>query len=175
MNEKEIIEIHADDIIGDGIGVAIICAPTGVFCTVQAGGQVCSHPRAEGYTITLHTFNKNEFLKAEAEFDDCAWGCHSSLIGLEEMNTEELGSASKVFDWSYREEYALDIDKFINDNLNEKLKEPMHFSFDYSRLNELMEGWWPVLIHFKKWPYFREEKEVYNTEFKGYLHLGNCD
>jgi len=170
MEEKEIVKIEADFYIrrkkGTQIGVAIICAPTGVLCTVQAGGAVCAHPTVEGYAIALHNDRDDNFFEELERLDDCGWGCHSTLGMREEVRF------SGGTDWRYREDYALEIYKFLNENLNDKIVECIHFDFDYDRLNELMEGWWPVLVRFKEYP---GKETYYNTEFKGYLHFGNCD
>ena len=129
--------IEADRLHGDcnEDGTLIICAPTGIILTAQVGGLRCEHPKVEGFSIPF--FNENE-----DNFNDCGWGCYNSIAG----NKDNSG---------YLKRYAEAIDKYLVNYPDIK--------FDYERINELMEGWWPVL------------KSINDEEFKAYLHLGNCD
>lgn len=143
-------------------GIVIICAPTGIICTAQVGGIQCAHPSVEGYSIPLivDTWEYEEAL----DFDDCEWGC-----GI----NRELG------DKKYMLEYSAAIDKVLS-RINEENKyiQCLQFKFDYERIGELMEGWWPVLVQFGFTEFDKlsqEKSEPYKQQFKGYLHFGSCD
>jgi hypothetical protein len=143
-------------------GIAIICAPTGIICTAQVGGIRCAHPSVEGYSIPLivNTWDYNE----ELDFDDCEWGCGAN----QELENKE-----------YKLRYAEEIDKVLS-RINEENKyiQCLQFKFDYERVGELMEGWWPVLVQFgfTEFDNLSQEKlEPYKQQFKGYLHFGSCD
>lgn len=150
------------------LGIVIVCAPTGVKFSVQVGGQLCTHPKIEGYPIYLRsiaTTNREGFDSALNNFDDCSWGCS--------MWKDDDNRCSD----EYYLEYGLAIDKFIKECVNRSnelelmICPDIKFSFDFKRLGEVMEGWWPVLIQYKK----DFENEYFDKNFKGYLHLGNCD
>lgn len=156
MNKQ--IEIHSDDYVGritKIVGVAIICAPTGIICTAQVGGISCKHPKVEGFTVPLHSLNTEKFRKNLYNFNDCDKGCSfHSKIDKDKMN-----------------KYANAVDKFLKTAFNKKNEQQMLFTFDYDRIDELTEGWWPVLVQFSEWL----TDKPYDTKFKGYLHFGNCD
>lgn len=138
-------------------GVAIICAPTGIMCTVQAGGKACEHPKVEGFPIYI---KMPRYGVKWNHFSDCSWGCW-----LGEKDHE---------DDHYLENYGKEIDNFLI-NINKENEEGMHFEFDFERKKELMEGWWPALIQFRKDFVFTGDEGLYSRKFKGYLHFGNCD
>jgi hypothetical protein len=158
MSEDKIV-IAAEILDGHHAeGMAIICAPTGIICTVQAGGISCEQPKVEGYRLPIWMHDSKSFYEALKEFDDCKWGCYA-------------GKAWNNLDDEERIKYAEAIDKFLKESVNwvENL-ENIRFSFDYERIEEVMEGWWPVLVQFHHYEY-----GYYDRKFKGYLHFGNCD
>jgi hypothetical protein len=159
-DEKVILEC---DTYGSGqnTGVCIICAPTGIICTVQAGGMVCMHPETEGFPVAIYC--DMDFNKSLDKFNDCSWGC---CIGIKDEKYPD----------EYLNNYANNINIFLSENLNNQTHEPMSFEFDHSRIKEIMEGWWPVLVSFKNTEFYRDkEKPFYENKFKGYLYFGNCD
>lgn len=97
--------------------ILIIRYATRIFYSSQCGGISCLHPEYEGF-IKILTLD---------DFDDCKYGCcaiHSNI----DLQTK----------------LAKDLDNFLIDqtkNLTFKL------SFDYDRLNDLKEGWWPVILN----------------------------
>lgn len=88
MSEKKII-IDADILRGHHAeGIAIICAPTGIICTLQAGGAICEQPATEGYRLPIWMKDPKLFYEALEWFDDCAWGCNINLMGLDDDEIE---------------------------------------------------------------------------------------
>lgn len=160
MSEDKKVIINCDHFGVGVVGRVIICAPTNIICTVQAGGIACRHPGAEGFPMDVRAWEEEIFYKALNEFDDCKWGC---WCFPEEFETKE--------EHEHLEKYAREIDKFLSKNLSGTncSIEGMAFEFDHERIKELMEGWWPVLVRFKN------EEFYYDTKFKGYLYFGNCD
>lgn len=157
---KEKIEIHSDDYIDRItriVGVAIICAPTSILCTAQVAGVACLHPKIEGYTVPIHSINPEKFRKNLDSFDDCKRGCDFVMC----FEDEKIR----------RRNYARAVGKFLKESLNNKNAQQMLFTFDYDRIDELTEGWWPVIVQFSE----SFTNKPYDTKFKGYLHFGNCD
>lgn len=166
MNESRVI-IAADNFGSewclhgpDSIGVIIALATTGVICNVQCGGNWCRHPtiedNIEGYPIYLYSGEEGEldskgFRNALRVFNDCRWG----HIWHGDTNLIE---------------YAAAIDEFLTKILVPNNANNITINFDYERIEEVMEGWWPILFQFPKNCYSENNKKL-----KGYLHLGNCD
>lgn len=161
---SKIIEFEVDDYIENEIlAVAIISAPTGVYCTVQAGGIACRHAKCEGYAIPIEVFDAAG-IKEIRDFDDCKSGCGWVARDLDEDSLKEQAEMIESL-----------LQRHVNNN-----SQMIVFSFDHERINELMEGWWPVCIQFtQKWARdpetFKYRHQLYEKKFKGYLHLGNCD
>jgi hypothetical protein len=151
----------------DGDGVVIVCAPTGIMCTAQVGGNACSHPYVEGFPMDVHCVEG--FQNALDEFDDCSWGCWVSG-GLHYDNSEPDSEEDL-------NNYGKAVDEFLAENVNNKHSRLSFFEFDYDRIKELTEGWWPVLIRFHNNEFKKPATgdNLYETKFKGYLHFGNCD
>ena len=164
MSDKKVI-LDCDCLYPYQSGVCIICAPTGIVCTVQAGGLACSHPEAEGFPMPIP--QDEDLNKAIEEFNDCSWGCFLDVDTFDENFDKD----------EHRIKYAKAIDEFLSSHINGKFYLTiMSFEFDYSRLTELMEGWWPVLVSFKNTEFNRNREEIfYKNKFKGYLYFGNCD
>jgi hypothetical protein len=134
-------------------GVAIICMPTGIMCSVQAGGHSCRQPETEGFPLTIFEGGEGE------RVDDCKWGC----FGGERIS-------EKLCDEIFLKEYIEAINKFLSENINGVIGNFAEYEFDPERKYEVMEGWWPVLAIFKSRIVGVEDKK-----FKGYIHMGNCD
>lgn len=145
---EEII-LDLEDFLDDEAGGAVISAPTGIIFTAQVGGIACRHPKCEGFMIPIRIRwdDENDFLKALKDFDDCKWGCSGPLKDENKNN-----------------EYAQAVDEFLIKHLNGKNIARIDCKFDYERIGELMEGWWPVIINF-----------IHEREFRGYLYFGSCD
>lgn len=126
------------DRVSDGTAL-IIAFPTGVTYTAQCGGIGCYHPTCEGFVLSLGSFMQN--------FDDCSYGCHH----IQDLSEEE------------KKKLAKDIDHAI---LKESGNWSMKILFDYDRINQLMEGWWPVVIN---------GLDDWGGTLRGFIHTGNCD
>jgi hypothetical protein len=110
------IELNVDDFIDDNQSAVIVCYPTGVKYTVQAGGTGCTHPSAEGFLLIFWDF----------DIDDCSYGCFS----LNRLPDKRLELANHMNDLLIKE---------TKGNRRE-------LEFDFSRVDQLQEGWWPVKI-----------------------------
>jgi hypothetical protein len=129
------------DLVTEGT-VLILSHPTGVKYEAQCMGVGCWHPQYEGFVLSLGTFMR--------DFDDCSYGCYhiqdmpeSQRKLADDLNKEFLEKTSK---WRYQ------------------------ITFDYDRLVDLMEGWWPVIVSGKIDDWNKTE-----GTFKGIIHTGNCD
>lgn len=119
----------------------IIGAPTGVIYNAQTGGMSCNHPEYEGFVLPLGSFME--------DFDDCSYGC-SHLQDIE-------GAAKKL---------ANDLHlRLIEETKLWRYK----IYFDFDRIDQLQEGWWPVIVSGK---IFEDGKDY---TMKGFVHTGNCD
>lgn len=126
-------------------GTALIVKhPTGVFYEVQAGGLGCTHPNCQGFVIDLGSFGQ--------DFSDCSYGC--AMISDDENKQKELADALNTY--------------FTNQSKNSEYK----ISFDFERIDELEEGWWPVNVSGKLNGGILANDSV---EWEGYIHTGNCD
>jgi hypothetical protein len=131
------ITIDIDRVAED---VALIIAhPTGVIYQAQAGGMLCSHPECEGFVICLGA--------GLSHFDDCGYGC------------DNIG-----FEASLRDKLATDLDPLLQ---RYSLGWTYQISFDFDRIDELQEGWWPVLV--------KGKMDGRPIDWRGYIHTGNCD
>ena len=143
------------------IGVVYVGAPTGILCTAQSGGKFCLHPEIEGFPIYLYSSNnRKEFDSALKFLDDCKWGCWGGE-NLDDIERAKYGAAIDIF---LRDEINFNKDIY-------SIHPGMYLRFDWERINELMEAWWPVCMQFKR---DKDDDGDYNV-FKGYVHLGNCD
>jgi hypothetical protein len=134
------IELDVDNFFDDNESVVIVCHPTGIEYVAQAGGTGCTHPWEEGFLLIMQDF----------DIDDCSYGC-SSLNRLPEKRME--------------------LANHINDILiNETKGGRIRLEFDFSRVDQLQEGWWPVKIK-ADLGYLEDEP----FEGTGWLHNGNCD
>jgi hypothetical protein len=140
-------------------GMAIVCCSTGIYCRIQVGGKKCIQRSVEGYRVPIwiNPDKIDEFQRKLKEFDDCNWGCY----GKDQNGwTEER-----------QKQYAIAIDDELLGFVNLNNLENHAFYFDYNRLDELMEGWWPVTIYLKG----EEDSIKAMNTYKAYLHFGNCD
>jgi hypothetical protein len=129
-------------IIQDNYGL-IVSWPTGILYSAQCGGVACRHPEYEGFVIKF---------ELPDSFDDCSFGC----CEIKESNPEIQERLSKALD-----SFLLEQTKSYNFKLR----------FDYSRVSELMEGWWPVLITGK----IDFVDDFVLKDHKAILCTGNCD
>lgn len=96
----------------------LICGcKTGIYYTSQCGGLSCDHPEYEGFLITIYDVSK--------KIDDCEYGC--SRIGKDNTKLKKLA------------------DK-IDEILKETYSGIVSLTFDYDRILETKEGWWPVNV-----------------------------
>lgn len=111
---------------------------TGIFYTAQVDGMGCRHPECEGFLLEIGNF----------DFDDCKYGCHY-------ISTDE----------SLRLKLANDLDVFLKSKTEHWM---FNLSFDFDNINQLMEGWWPVVLT-------GDYQDNKNVNWKGFIHIGNCD
>jgi hypothetical protein len=137
------ITIDVWQIVRDNTAL-IISHPTGIEYEVQAGGLSCTHPTCRGFVINLNDLGK--------DVDECAFGC-----------------AEIEYEIDLQNRFAL----FLDDYLKNATKDwPYQIAFDYDRLTELQEGWWPVVVTGLLDGGIIATKHV---SWKGYIHAGNCD
>lgn len=119
----------------------IICCDTGVMWVNQSGHHACSQQVAEGFVIPI---NK--------EYCTIAGGvCGYMVFGDDEYDETEEG----------RQDIAAGIDSELKEYSDQIIQ---RIRFDYSRINEMMEGWFPVMVFL--WS---------ECEKRGYLCTPNCD
>jgi len=173
MTAEKLIVEFSECYPGYSVGNSIICAKTGIFCTSQVNGIACSHPEVEGFYMNIFVNSQEDevnFRKELEEFDDCKRGC---AIGFDAWNSDDIEESG------YLNKYVQAIDDFLVKNVSKKSVSGSIFEFDYSRITEVMEGWWPVLIRLKNTEYqggsepYKEK--WYDTKLKGYLCFGSCD
>lgn len=123
----------------------VVCAKTGVIYTTQAGGFGCDHPEAEGFAVSTFNF--------APDIDDCEFGCSALTKSAPEFDKPEL-----------RKKFADAIDISIRERVKGY---SFTVRFDYARIDELMEGWWPLWV----------KGNLNGTELDHpcYYHRGNCD
>jgi hypothetical protein len=168
-NDSE-LTIEIDECFpGYAVGNIIVKANTGILITSRVNGGACSNPKIEGFYMNIFLNTEQEslsFMKKLIEFGDCEKGC---AIGFDGWNSEDMS------DKDYQE-YARSIDDFLLENINDKEVSGSLFKFDYSRINELMEGWWPVVVRLKNYNYpAKGQIKWCKKELMGYLCFGNCD
>lgn len=136
---KPVIDI--EDVVGENTAI-IISSPTGILYNAQCDGLGCAQMKYEGYVMPLGDFG--------SDIDDCAFGCaHLSSPEFEES----------------RKELAKAID---NAGYEYCLYTTMQLRFDYSRLDDLKEGWWPMLL----------DGTFYGNKYSNHPVIvcgGNCD
>lgn len=138
------IVIDVDDVV-DEYTALIVLAKTGIKYTAQCGGMGCTHPEAEGFVLPLAEFAQ--------DFDDCSYGCWNLQYPEFEENRNNL---------------AIDFNTYCRIKLKKYRWQHIDIQFDMSRINQLQEGWIPVLMSGK---YLGIEFD--NTQC--IVHNGNCD
>jgi hypothetical protein len=143
------IEIDIYHMIGDGNDdcALIVCAPTAILYTAQCGGMDCHHPQVEGFFLPLWDIAPG--------IDDHAMGCSDLNKTPGEWDKPDL-----------REHLAAAIDAALAEP--EMKKFSFKLRFDRSRIDELMEGWWPLRIK-------GTLHGVEGLDHPCYYHRGNCD
>ncbi len=141
------LEIDLDRIVPDcdDSCALVICEKTGIFYTAQCGGLLCSHPAAEGFYLPIWDI--------APEINDCDMGCSSISKAIPQYDRPDL-----------RDNLAKAIDIALESNL---ATYSFVLKFDYSRIDELQEGWWPLII----------TGTLHGVELNHqcYLHRENCD
>ena len=135
--------LDVEMVVGENTAL-LISYPTKINYEVQAGGLGCTHPTCEGFCLSVGNLGQ--------DFDDCSYGCHH--IDQDEDLQKKLAKALEQY-------------------LEERTKGWRYqILFDYDRLNELQEGWWPVVVIGKINGGILPTDKV---NWKGYVHTGNCD
>jgi uncharacterized protein DUF6210 len=171
MNNKLILPVMSDR--GDMIPL-IVLHKTGVFFTDQVGGMACCHPEAEGFVLRVSDYYK--------VIDDCKSGlcwiipdqsCYGETKIEKKCRNDDIDAQNKI---------GAEIDiKFVMLDREEGIGfkdwhgTVINMRFDFDRVNELTEGWWPVKFDMKlndnNW---NDDNSNYG-KFKGILCTGNCD
>ena len=120
----------------------IIKYPSTVFYSAQCNGVGCCHPEYEGVLF--------DFGNMFQDFDDCSYGCNY----ISNIESDEL-----------RIKLANDLDKYFIEECKGLI---YNIRFDFDRIDDLKEGWWPIIFTGK---YFDTEL---GTK-QGIMHTGNCD
>lgn len=143
-----VIDLYTFIVDHDDTCALVICAPTGIFYEAQCGGMGCTRPRAEGFFLPLWDI--------APQIDECAMGCFdlSQHVARPEFDRPDL-----------RKALADAIDAAIA-----PMEQRYSFSlrFDYSRIDQLEEGWWPLRIK-------GTLHDVAGLDHECYYHRGNCD
>jgi len=132
------IKFDSEQVVTDKTAL-IVKHPTGIVYEVQAGGIGCTHPKVEGFILDWGNLGQ--------DFDDCSFGC--AYISQDEGLRDKLAKALS--------EYLL----------KETERSTCQTLFDFDRVSELEEGWWPVVVIGK----IADQ----SVNWKGYLHTQNCD
>ena len=127
----------------------IICAPTNIWIDCQVGGHACRHPCVEGFVIDCP--------KYWVGIDDCKMGCYFINDEYKDLQLKVSNNIQKDFEY-VQSKLTPEILSTLSPNENMKL------NFDYERLDELQEAWWPVLVDWNG-----------QNGLKGYLTGWNCD
>jgi hypothetical protein len=139
--------IDVDNVVGDEFVPLILLAPTGIKYTAQCGGMMCTHPEAEGFVIKLSS-------SFGEEINDCEHGCQYLSYN------DDYGKGK-------RQKLAAILDLYLK---NKTDGWRFKIEFDFERVDELQEGWWPVKVKGLL-------DEFYGTylNHRGFIHTGNCD
>lgn len=111
----------------------------------QCGGIACTHPSQEGYYLPMWDICQ--------DLDECEYGCAN------------LTKSTKFDNPDLRKALADEIQKRC-DSIDGR--HSFSLAFDYSRIDELQEGWWPLIINGR----------LYDIDFDNQpciYHRGNCD
>lgn len=134
----------------------VIMSPTNVIYEFQCGGSFCLQRSVEGFLINIpNLWNV---------IDDCEEGwCGLEECGYSSPQDDDLIRSTVLsrYDLAFilHERFKKISREYEN---KDKLIDSMNFDFD--RVNELREGWWPVLVNWNG-----------SYELKGYLTGWNCD
>lgn len=123
----------------------IVCMETGIYYTAQCGGVRCTHPESEGFVINVSNF--------ASDFNTCKYGCEYLNMAEYEDNRKKLALDFEEYASKYTQGWRWKI------------------AFDWSRIDQIQEGWIPVLLNGKLDEF--EDFEFVNTP--GFIHNGNCD
>lgn len=123
--------------------ILFIEAPTRITYSVQVGGLGCTQKVIEGFWVTVGTFGR--------DLNDCAALCWAGSTQDKYCFIKEIEKSLNTIKTDY---YPFEGFKVV---------------FDYSKIEDLTEGWWPVLLK------GNIPGLGLNKEAKGYIHTGNCD
>jgi len=124
--------------------VLIIKHETGIVYEATTGGKISRQSRCEGFAINVGLIGQ--------DFDDCHFGCDGIPSNFEK---QEL--------------LAHNLDDYLK-----KISKTQVFclDFDFSRIREITEGWWPVI--FRNESAWHRIIESSARKWEGYLCAGNC-
>jgi len=101
--------------------VLIVKEQTGVEYLEQCGGMACWQNSYEGFIVSFHDIDE--------DFSECKLGCadiHPQFPSTQLSAAKEIDKAIKAY--------------FSDFEPN------LRFKFDFDRVDELMENWWPVKL-----------------------------
>jgi hypothetical protein len=128
----------------------IISYKTGIYYKAQVGGLRCEQLKFEGILLPFGEFAQ--------DFNDCDYGC----CYLSEPEYKEQ-----------RQELAQDFDLLC---INYFKGHMINLRFDFDRIDEVKEGWIPVLVSGEHCDITDDNNRIIEFEnVKGIIHAGNCD
>lgn len=146
--DRVLIEINPNTLV--------ICHPTGIFYTAQTRGVCCNHPEAEGFMLPVEFEESEEFNR----WFDCKHNCYKKWENGSEEQMKSASLSNRFIQGAIKMSYKYQINSML---------------FDFERIKDFQEGWWPVkgegYLHYLS----NRIKGIQLKQYKGYLHLGNCD
>ncbi len=118
----------------------IVCTGDGPWWSVQCGGVQCNTRRAQGVVIQIG--------RSLIDVDDCSCYIHG-------------------FDKAANIAMANKIDSALQEQTRNGALYQIKFDFD--KINEMIEGWWPVLVRM-----YDDDNDTWH-DLAGYVSAGNCD
>lgn len=139
MGNEFVIDIAIANIGCNGHSIVICEKETGVFYSSQCGCMRCFHPIFEGFIISCYPFYDY--------IDDCP--CNYPTLQEYKYYIKQLADQIDIILKQHHGIISLD--------------------FDYERIDQLTEGWWPVIVDIKD--------DIYSIYYrgKGIVCGWNCD
>ena len=119
------------------IAYIIIPSPTGVFFESQCGGSCCVYKKVEGFIIKVPPSFK--------VLDEDEEGCKSMEHRFFDYEKDKEIIKS-IFDKRKEVAWILN-DRFKNIDYSSFDFPITHISFNFDKVDELREAWWPILLN----------------------------
>ena len=143
--EKIILDVA---MVRVGDTALLVKCSTNVFYTGKSDGCACGYPTCEGFFINI-----GEYLQ---DFNDCSYGCY-------QISENE----------DYKKRLAIDLEKYFKTHKIKTDDTNFDVSFDFERINELAEAWFPVII--KGIIDDVNSPKPIAIDWLGYINTFNCD